>query len=548
MSATSNAARREVRVESDTKTLLQALKATFTKPHSVLGELLQNGRRAGATLIEITATDEDITVRDNGCGIADPAVLLNIGVSGWDEDTKAADACYGLGFIATLFCCATLEVVSRGQYMHAKTSDLIDCKPVGLTPCDDDGFTSIKLMGHTLGKVDAVTKLLGRIGRGFPIDVHVNGEPLPRDHALDTATWVESPMGWTRPQDVLNNVTGTTFYLQGLPIGVHSSQVDDGRYWNRDTRVVHLRSPIVKGRLPERDCVLDPDEVAKLIHSSRKSLARAKLQEFAAAGRVEELCKHAGMIAATESFDLLEALWIVPGNWLFEIDDTPCYGHPDSYSEWQRMLEGPVSFDTIAVRGIWAPDDVDCDIYPLRACHYVRARNGLLASNVNNAAMEWLTTRFGLKAVCDNDVIVTAVDIIAIQEESFLDASGVIACKSIALAHPEYGTVTDGALPLCALDQDDRLLVASPNVSTQAAVKQIGDFIWDDAEDEDAVWRAQQDLSVILAQLFSGKDLSAVLLRVLQQGSSSMDRLLKNSRFTVSFDEVGRPTVQEITS
>ena len=66
MSATSTAARRHVRVESDPKTLLNALKATFTRPQSVLGELLQNGRRAGATQIDITVSADDIVVRDNG--------------------------------------------------------------------------------------------------------------------------------------------------------------------------------------------------------------------------------------------------------------------------------------------------------------------------------------------------------------------------------------------------------------------------------------------------------------------------------------------------
>ena len=429
--------------------------------------------------------------------------------------------------------------------MLAATSDLIDCKPVGLTSCDDDGHTTIALRGHTLGKVDTVLPLLAQLCRGFPIEVLVNGDAQPRNHSMDNGTWIESEMGWTRPEDILNRRRRTQFYLQGLPIGVPSRLVDDACADYGAYRVVHLRSPLVKGRLPERDSVLNPEEVGKLVHASRLALSRCRLEELAAAGKVEELCSHADVIEETNSFDLLESLQVVPPAWLREITDPPRHGLWHAYVEWQDQPSGPVGFDVVQARGIWEPDDTDADMPPMRAYHYVRARNGYVAECLN-PAREWLSTRFGLKNLAENDVLVAPIEVRATQEEGFLEADGVIACRAIAFDHPVYGPAEGGKLPESALSSDDRLLVTSINADTEVAVKQIADFIFDDSEDEDAVWRATKDLNVILAQLFNGKDLSAVLRRVLETGSEAMDRLLKNARFTVSFDDRGRPTVEEI--
>ena len=57
-------------------------------------ELIQNARRSGATRLDVaTETTEGgtvVTVTDDGFGIADPAVLLSFGESGWDAATAKA--------------------------------------------------------------------------------------------------------------------------------------------------------------------------------------------------------------------------------------------------------------------------------------------------------------------------------------------------------------------------------------------------------------------------------------------------------------------------
>lgn len=58
-------------------------------PLDVLSEILQNGRRAGATRIDIALQETDrgpvLHIHDDGCGIADPSKFLALGDSGWDE-------------------------------------------------------------------------------------------------------------------------------------------------------------------------------------------------------------------------------------------------------------------------------------------------------------------------------------------------------------------------------------------------------------------------------------------------------------------------------
>ncbi len=48
-------------------------------------EILQNARRAGATAVQVTNSAGQVTVQDNGRGIADFSALLDLGRSEWNE-------------------------------------------------------------------------------------------------------------------------------------------------------------------------------------------------------------------------------------------------------------------------------------------------------------------------------------------------------------------------------------------------------------------------------------------------------------------------------
>lgn len=63
-------------------------------------EILQNARRAGATEVRISNKDGTVTVQDNGCGIADFQMLLDLGGSGWDEAMELGEDPAGVGLFS----------------------------------------------------------------------------------------------------------------------------------------------------------------------------------------------------------------------------------------------------------------------------------------------------------------------------------------------------------------------------------------------------------------------------------------------------------------
>jgi len=67
----------------------------------ILNELLQNARRAGASVVNVTTTPQKnglrITLDDNGCGIDDPVRVLALGASRWDAAVANGEDPAGMG-------------------------------------------------------------------------------------------------------------------------------------------------------------------------------------------------------------------------------------------------------------------------------------------------------------------------------------------------------------------------------------------------------------------------------------------------------------------
>jgi len=67
----------------------------------ILGELLQNSRRAGASRIDIACcADKDgarLTLVDDGTGVADPQTMIALGDSGWNQRIHEAEDPAGMG-------------------------------------------------------------------------------------------------------------------------------------------------------------------------------------------------------------------------------------------------------------------------------------------------------------------------------------------------------------------------------------------------------------------------------------------------------------------
>ena len=84
----------------------------FTNKLTLVSELLQNARRAGAkqVTIEHDAAGKRLTVIDDGCSIEDFQRLLTFNESGWDEDTIRTESAFGLGFSKCLYAASRVTV------------------------------------------------------------------------------------------------------------------------------------------------------------------------------------------------------------------------------------------------------------------------------------------------------------------------------------------------------------------------------------------------------------------------------------------------------
>ena len=68
--------------------------------HQIINEMLQNARRAGATRIDVRIAGGQVTMTDDGRGIADPQTLLSFGKSGWSQDVCSSEDPAGMGFFS----------------------------------------------------------------------------------------------------------------------------------------------------------------------------------------------------------------------------------------------------------------------------------------------------------------------------------------------------------------------------------------------------------------------------------------------------------------
>lgn len=527
-----------VRVESDTSTLLQALRATFTDHTKVLGELLQNGRRAKATQIDITVTEKAIVFADNGVGIEDPSVLLSVARSGWDAATKEEESAYGIGFISTLFACETVSVQSKGQHLIALTQDLIALKPVMVNESADIGVTEIRLLDHRLGSVDYVERKIKSLVLGFPIQVSLNGTLLDRNLALEHGEWLEGEICSLRAADALKIDRWPRYFLQGLPISVTSGYQGD----HRDLPI-HLKSPQVKGRLPERDCVLEPEAVRAAVDKDRRELAIQQAKRLAEQGDFATLLTYSKTLATLGLLDLLTPGNRIPDDVLNEVNGDPFYpsysGEEDNYV---RGMTGVTIEQLKAIGTIYANDSSETADDVL-ALHYIKDKGGIFLSVTAHEYESWLSNFVTIIHIDGNDISVSGQ---GERGKGTMDAwsvNGVTLVDSITLSHSELGDVEMGE-GSAIFDPTEGVLYVTPRVSSTYAVEQCDGFVDEnDNKDEAEVERLADALNLLMMEVFGAASPEALMEQILRDRLPSLPRAITGRSFTVTFDANGQVSV-----
>ena len=156
---------------------------------SVLHELAQNARRAGATCLEVRRENEhELVICDDGEGIAHPAALLHYGATGWSEAVREAEHPAGLGLLSLAARGARIASwpASRadGGWRAELTAQVFagEAKAqVHAVPGAHAPGTEVRFALGDVERGEHVVRIaVTALARHFPLPVRLDGEPLER--------------------------------------------------------------------------------------------------------------------------------------------------------------------------------------------------------------------------------------------------------------------------------------------------------------------------------------------------------------------------------
>lgn len=283
-----------------------SLKHLFASSYSMLGELMQNARRAGATRVDFVLDREArmLSVTDDGNGIKDFQDLVILAKSGWEEQTVLAERPFGMGLFSVLFSAAEVTFRSRGKRLTLSLADivekrelLVEADEVGpevgtrielrdvsekLLDARHGGYTEIKEFGELANF--AIFRQLQDRARGFAIPVHLNGIEFPRPLAVENLAGEVIDIGFVSLQGIHRGRgerialpsyhTHSVYLLQGLPIGAPSALQPAGG----PGIVVHLDNAVFTAKMPDRSHLFDEQEANAKISAALKQLVASFLE------------------------------------------------------------------------------------------------------------------------------------------------------------------------------------------------------------------------------------------------------------------------------
>lgn len=372
-----------VAMKVNQENLVKSLKFSFTNKSTVLGELMQNARRAGATQVSFDYDPmlSTLTVIDDGCGIDDVEALLTVAQSGWDAGVMTEEHPFGIGFLSALYACEHLSLVSKCGRLAALTADVLSFQDLEIDASVDwQGKTKLTLTGFGLD-ADKIADKLKTLAEGFPIPVLFNGEKLGRYAAFDVVSersisgleFVETEIGWVH----LHGIKGFSeipcddgyfkVYLQGLPIYENAT-------WSRgveNVHIIHLDSARFYARLPDRDKLIDETEVVTLIQAVLNHLARQRLVALKDSMEPEAFVETFETLKFWKCLDLLNDVGFLPKQVVEFIDSYPVCS-TEVYAPFTVHPEKPVSRSVIVGRKVEVVD-IDDDIQYDGAARYMFA-------------------------------------------------------------------------------------------------------------------------------------------------------------------------------
>ncbi len=509
----------QVQVRINEEGTLRNQRYAFTDRYTLVSELLQNARRAGARRIEVLYDEASRILRviDDGCGIEDFQKLLTFNESGWDEGTCQEERPFGIGFSKCLYSASRCIVSSRNYKIDFLTEEALDRLPIEVLDIEHHPDTVIELHGVEL---PGLKTRLTAVCSGFPVPVWFNGIELPRPYAIGCLPFLSTNIGQVYVNGTQDGrYSGDTLvFLQGFGVMRPSS------FEAAHVNVVHLDSQRFIARLPDRDKLIDEDDQQKRIDACMKSLWRQALLE-AMAQREGEVFVETYFRAMSRwgHVDLLNALPVLPKCLCKRVIGYPVqegYGHSEYLETVQQCLTR-----TDIERGAVTLVDLDSvSGENAAAWMFVRAKDYIVVSAYSLHRGHWVQPY--VRTIDEEDVEVEALgeQCRATLEGRWISPE-VIVCEAVAITLGADRVVVDEGVYHAGT-----IFIPAGEFSGEA-VRQASDFI--DEHDQFLADQCDADRDALadLIRRLRSRDPKATLDSLLQELKLEKYPLLKGKTF-----------------
>ena len=220
-----------------------SLSQTFT-------ELLQNSRRSNATRFDVTTLASPdhpsvITVSDDGHGIADPAILLSFGESGWNASTAKNEDPAGMGVYALSRRGCTIAsrpataatIPMPAWQVELNPDSFIGKDEPRILSCENAPLPSGTAITFTANEeLDAIEEAITASARHCPLAVTFNGSPIEYRNflynALHTEQWHGLRFGVIKQAWRPYLTPDLNFHGLTITVGLPSIETLDGSTWH----------------------------------------------------------------------------------------------------------------------------------------------------------------------------------------------------------------------------------------------------------------------------------------------------------------------------
>lgn len=257
----------------------------------ILHELLQNARRAGASMVAVStigrAGDRLLHLVDDGHGIADPASIVTLGRSGWNDAIARREDPAGMG----VFSLAGRDVIIRswsqahrqGWCAHIPAAAWESSRQIAISPDPIGRGTAISIRMDSAWE-DEILPALSHVARHYPLPVTFDGESLEQTPWLDEAIyeerWNGCRIGVVKEHHRLGGAARLNFHGLTIPCRMPIvQQVGRGEEWTVLVDIIDC--PAIQLVLPARKEVVQNDAVTALCEAARKAIYGAIARESA---------------------------------------------------------------------------------------------------------------------------------------------------------------------------------------------------------------------------------------------------------------------------